>query len=202
MTVSFEIVELADHHVAAGRRLVATAFAGEPFAAGMFGDEPVARLVGMMGEYATWPSAAHPHALAAVADGVLLGVVSATGAGACTCGPPSDAPMADESHLPMSEQMELEFRRRVAHAHRTSGLPPHSHISTVATEPFVTGAGVGRALVAAAVQRQWDDGAACVVLECVSARLRFYEQCGFRMVTTFDDPAAPGLRTSLMRIDR
>ena len=56
--VSLRSLTPADYPVA--RRLVATAFAGEPFAVGMFGESPLDRFAGMTREYSTWPWQSNP----------------------------------------------------------------------------------------------------------------------------------------------
>ena len=45
--------ELALDEYAVARRLIATTFADEPFAYGMFGTSPLDRFKGMIGEYAS-----------------------------------------------------------------------------------------------------------------------------------------------------
>ena len=75
--------DLRPDDLEAARRIVATAFAGEPFAVGMFGEPPMHRLVGMTGEYSSWPSAANPIVVVAEADGLVVAVASATVPGEC-----------------------------------------------------------------------------------------------------------------------
>lgn len=191
--------ELASGDLPAARRIIATAFAGEAFAVGMFGESRLDRLVGMMGEYGDWPSAPGPIIVGAEAGGVLVGVALATLPGACHL-----CDEFDETSTPGStraERIEHEFQSVCRAAHLGSGLPAHAHIATVATDPFVQGSGVGRRIVRALVDRVFADGAECVALECLTTREQFYARSGFRRVAEFDDPGGPGLRCVLMRND-
>jgi ribosomal protein S18 acetylase RimI-like enzyme len=183
------------------RRLVATAFAGEPFAVGMFGEDPVDRLIGMTREYATWPDVDEPLLLAIEADGVLLGAALATFPGACHLCSHDGATSSISAADTRAAEIEQEFQARCRAAHLEAELPPHGHIITVATEHFIQGAGAGRRLVDALVARLVAAGAHCVVLECVTGRERFYTACGFRRVSEFPDPGGPDHRCLLMRLD-
>jgi GNAT superfamily N-acetyltransferase len=191
--------ELSTAEFSAARRLIASAFAGEPFAAGMFGEPRPARFLGMMQEYASWPFTSPSVVVAVHADGSLLGVTSSTPPGECHLCAGFEQP--DDVGLTTAARMEYEFQSRCRLAHLESGLPPHAHISTVATEPFVQGSGVGRQLVAATLDRLRVLGSECVVLECLTSRVPFYERCGFRQVVLFPDPGGPDLWSVLMRID-
>jgi ribosomal protein S18 acetylase RimI-like enzyme len=196
---SVRVRELGTEDLPAARRIIATAFAGEAFAVGMFGQSRLDRLVGMMGEYGDWPSAPSPIILCAEAGGVLVGVALATLPGACH--------LCDEFHetsAPGStgaERIEHEFQSVCRAAHLGERLPAHAHIATVATDPFVQGSGVGSRIVRALVDRVFADGAECVALECLTTREEFYVRSGFRRVVEFDDPGGPGLRCVLMRVD-
>jgi ribosomal protein S18 acetylase RimI-like enzyme len=183
----------------AARRLVARAFAGEPFALGMFGESRLDRLVGMTGEYREWPAAPSPLIVGAEAGGVLVGVALATRPGACHL-----CDEFDESSPPgptRAARIEHEFQSVCRAAHLDARLPAHAHITTVATDPFVHGCGVGTRVVRAVVDQVFAAGAECAALECLTTREEFYVRSGFRRLVEFDDPGGPGLRSVLMRID-
>jgi GNAT superfamily N-acetyltransferase len=181
------------------RRLAATAFASEAFATGMFGESAVARFVGMSKQYATWPGAEHPVIVIGESEGVLLGVASTSLPAKChIC---NDVPTALGSDATQAERVDHELLMVSRDAHLRNELPPHAHIATVATEQMLRGVGLGARLIAALVDRLWAMGGECAVLECLTVRESFYERCGFRRVVDFADPAGPGLRSSLMRID-
>ena len=197
LQLTFRELEVADYPVA--RRLVASAFAGEPFAVGMFGDSSLERLVGMVDEYAQWPHLERPLSVVATAGDVLVGAAVATLAGECDlCGGAPDAPAGPMSR---SAEVEFEFQRCCREAHLGADLPRHAHICTVAVDPFVKGVGLGRRLVVELLGRLRTAGASCVVLECLTSRERFYEACGFRTVVEFPDPGGPNLFSVLMRLD-
>lgn len=174
-----------------GRRIVAAAFAGEPFAFGMFGDEVLERYAGMLGNYSDWPADDEALVMAARVDGHLLGVALATRPGRCS--------LCDLLPDPDAHPIDAEFYRRCAQAHHDAALPPHVHIQTVATDAAVQGTGIGRILMGAllAETAAW---ASATVLECLTTRRRFYERIGFEVVSEFDDPGGPGLRALLMRL--
>ncbi len=195
--VSLRALVAADYPVA--RRLVASAFAGEPFAVGMFGESQLDRFAGMCREYSTWPWGANPVAVGAELAGTVVGVAVATPPGAChLC---DDFDESEPPEATRAAQIEHEFQLRSRRAHLDAGLPPHAHIASVATEPVLEGCGVGRQVVEHLVARLWDAGARCAVLECLTGREQFYANMGFRRVTEFDDPGGPGLRSLLMRRD-
>ncbi len=181
------------------RRLVATAFAGEPFAYGMFGESAVGRFVGMANEYADWPNSPNPVTVAAMSETTLVGVALATRAGAChLC---DDFDSSGEVGTTDAARIEHEFQLACRQAHLASGLPPHAHVQTVATEAFLRGSGLGRDLMVELLERLCRLGERCVVLECLTTRERFYERCGFGTIAEFADPGGPTLRSLLMRID-
>ena len=182
------------------RRIVATAFAGEAFAVGMFGESPLARLVGMTNEYSSWPETSTPLVLAAEVAGLLIGVGSATRPGECRLCDGFDETLRPDTTP--AARIERSFQLACRQAHLDSGLPPHGHIATVATDPSIQGAGVGRLVVAGLLDRLRQAGARCAVLECLTTRESFYRHLGFDRVVEFDDPGGPGLRSVLMRIDQ
>ena len=196
--VSLRSLTPADYPVA--RRLVATAFAGEPFAVGMFGESPLDRFAGMTREYSTWPWQSNPVAIAADVGGALVGVAVATLPGACHL-----CDGFDETEHPQStraEQIEYQFQLASRNAHQSQHLPPHAHIATVVTDLFLRGCGVGERVVHELTERLWAAGVVCAVLECLTTRERFYERAGFRRIADFADPGGPTLRSVLMRVDR
>ena len=197
-TVNIRPLTPTDHPTV--RRIVATAFAGEPFAFGMFGESPLDRLVGTLQQYASWPDSPELLALVAEHDGVLLSVATATPPGRCWLCDEFD-PAAAPGDGP-GDAIDHEFHRRCREAHLGSALPPHARITTVATDTFLAGAGIGGRLVRELAAQVFAGGATCAVLECLTAREAFYGRCGFRRVVEFDDPGAPGLRALLMRADR
>ena len=81
--VNFVVPELDVDEYTAARRMIATTFADEPFAFGMFGESPVDRFEGMIGEYASCPDAVDPVVVAAELAGVVVGVRYATLPGNC-----------------------------------------------------------------------------------------------------------------------
>ena len=191
--------DLRRDEFAAARRIIATAFAGEAFAVGMFGESSIDRLVGMIGEYATWPWAANPMVIGAQAADLLIGVGLATAPGEChLCDDFDESAVVDAP----AARIEREFQLACRQAHLGTGLPPHGHISAVASDPFIHGSGVGRRIVGALIDRIWMTDAECAVLECLTTRAAFYEHVGFRRVVEFDDPGGPELRAVLMRIGR
>jgi len=197
-TVTIRPLVLTDHPLV--RRIVAAAFAAEPFAFGMFGESALDRLVGTSLQYASWPQPPELLVLVAERDGVVLAVAAANAPGQCwlcTDFDPASAP-GDGA----GEVIDHEFHRRCRDAHLGNGLPTHARITTVATDPFLTGAGIGGRLVRELVAQVFADGATCVVLECLTTREAFYERCGFHRVVEFADPGGPGLRALLMRVDR
>jgi ribosomal protein S18 acetylase RimI-like enzyme len=184
----------------AARRIIATAFAGEPFAVGMFGESRLDRLIGMIGDYRAWPWAADPIVVVAEAGGAVIGSASATLPGACHPCDDFDPVVAPDAT--QAQRIEHEFQSRCRAAHLDSDLPPHAHITTVAIDPFLQGSGVGGRLVRELIDRIWATDTACAVLECLTARESFYSRSGFRSIAEFDDPGGPDLRAVLMRIDR
>ena len=197
--VNCVVQELALDEYTVARRMIATTFADEPFAYGMFGESPVDRFEGMMGEYASWPDAVDPVVVAAVLAGVVVGVGYATLPGNCSL-----CDRSDETNEPghSAHPIEIEFQSACRHAHLSQKLPPHAHVSTVATDHFLRGSGVGRLVVEGLLGRLATAGVDTVVLECLTARGRFYERFGFRRLTEFPDPGGPDLRSVLMRLDQ
>ena len=191
--------DLRPDDLGAACRIIATAFAGEAFAVGMFGESPLHRLVGMTGEYGDWPWATDPIAMVAETDGLVVGVASATVPG--DCHPCDHLDPAEPEGMSRSQRIEHEFQSACRTADLSASLPPHADIATVATDMFLQGSGIGRRVVQDLIDRVWLTGAECVVLECLTTREAFYRRCGFRRVVEFADPGGPGLRSVLMRRD-
>ena len=197
VTVDLRLLDPARFGVA--RRLVAAAFSGEPFTFAMYPPTRLDRFVGLHADYADWPGAAAT-TWGVWAGDALLGVTSAFPAGCCP--PCAEDPTLDPDTLSPSGRVNHVFRLRCRDAHRQGGLPPHAYLGTVAIEPAAAGHGIGRQLVRGVVERLWRAGEHCVVLECVRDLVPFYARCGFRVVSEFDDPGAPGLRSCCLRADR
>jgi ribosomal protein S18 acetylase RimI-like enzyme len=181
------------------RRIVATAFEGEPFARGMYGESPLARFAGLADDYATWPSSSHPILIGAEAAGHLVGVAFATLPDQCGLCDVFD--QTKKTVVTKAERINDEFLLVSRRSHLTNELPPHAHITTVATEPTLHGTGVGRLLMKALIDVLRSQAVETVVLECLTSRAAFYEHCGFVRVEEFADPGGPDLRTLLMRAD-
>ena len=190
------IGEVPARDYAPARRLVASAFAMEPFAFGMFGDSAIVRFAGMAHHYEAWPSASNPVVIGATAGGHLVGVVLATLPGECGL---CDAPLPSfDGDGAVADRIDYEFHVAARRAHGANDLGPHARVETVVTEPTLHGSGIGRVLVGSAIEHLRLLKVESVVLECLTTRARFYEHLGFRCVDEFDDPSGPGLRFVLM----
>jgi ribosomal protein S18 acetylase RimI-like enzyme len=178
------------------RRILATAFAGEPFATGMYGPEPLARLAGTIGEYAAWPADDRLVVVATVGE-TVVGAAGATVAGDCHhCDRP--APVLPGAPTE-ADRIDHEFQNRCRALHRTHEPGPHAHITSVAVDPAVHGTGIGRRVVGYVRERLAAEDTHPMLLECLTTRAEFYERCGFDRVEEFDDPGGPDLRAVLMR---
>jgi GNAT superfamily N-acetyltransferase len=178
------------------RRIVAAAFSGEPFSVGMYGPDRAERYRRLLQDFAEFPTARHLVTVAAVDDAVVA-LAALQAPGTCSlCGSEPEAPGPDAD---AAAHIDFEFARRCRAAHLGAGLPSdHARITTVATEPFLAGSGIGRQVVLAALAQAWELGAPLVALECLRSRAAFYARVGFGEVTEFDDPGGPGLRALLM----
>jgi GNAT superfamily N-acetyltransferase len=178
------------------RRIVAAAFSGEPFTIGMYGPIRSERYRRLLQDYQDYPSDRYDVTVAAV-DQVVVALASLELPGDCgLCTRPMPELAADAD---AGAAIDHAFELRCRHAHASSGLPDdHARITTVATEPFLAGEGIGRRVVAAALDRAWAHGASCVALECLRSRAAFYAHLGFEEVVEFDDPGGPELRSLLM----
>ncbi len=191
------MVDVDEYPIA--RRIVATAFAGEPFARGMYGDSPLDRFAGLADDYATWPSSSHPMLIGVEAAGHLVGVALATLPGERGLCDVFDR--TDKIRATKAERINDEFLLRSRRSHLTNALPPHAHITTGATDPTLHGTGVGRHLMTALIHSLRSRAVETVVLECLTPPRVFYEHCGFVRVHEFADPGGPDLRAVLMRAD-
>jgi ribosomal protein S18 acetylase RimI-like enzyme len=195
-----EVRDLVDADLPVVRRIMAGAFAGEPIARGMFGDSILDQLVGMAGDYATWPWAEGLTTLVVEDRGMVLGAAAAS--------PPGSCKLCDRFHhelrdgATVAERIEHEFQLACQIAHVGADLPPHAHITSVAIDPLAHGAGLGQVLVAGLLEQIWADDTDTAVLECLTTRESFYARFGFRTVASFPDPAGPDLTCVLMRLDR
>jgi ribosomal protein S18 acetylase RimI-like enzyme len=190
---------IAPDEYPAARRIVATAFADEPFVHAMYGEAALDRFIGLADEYSTWPSSAHAITIGVEAAGHLVAVAVATPPGQCGL---CDTFVATE-RIPATEGERIldEFLAVCRHVHVGNVLPPHAHITTVATDPMLHGSGVGRLLMEALVEHLRTAAIETAVLECLESRAAFYEHCGFVLIDEFDDPGGPDLRGLLMRRD-
>jgi ribosomal protein S18 acetylase RimI-like enzyme len=173
--------------------VAARAFFDEAFMRGMLGDDPLVRMRGSHHLYSTeeWDDeAVH---LAAYIGPVAAGLVRMSPVGAChVCHLDPSSPPDD----PIARQ-EWDFEIACAAVHR--GLPDHAWISRVAVEPQLQGAGIGGALMRAAIDAIGAHGPATVLLECLDVRESFYVGHAFTRVAQVVDPYADA--TYLMRRD-
>jgi ribosomal protein S18 acetylase RimI-like enzyme len=181
------------------RRILALAFAGEPFTIGMYGPSRIQRLRGTLAGHADWPDDDRL-VIVATLDEMIVGVAGATRAGCCSrCDTPGK-PLPDDPSP--DDRIDHALRTRIGASHRSYQQTPHGHINSVAVDPGAQGAGIGRTLVTGLVDRLCAEDSLPILLECASNRARFYERCGFVRLDEFDDPAGPGLGVTLMRLDR
>ena len=191
--LSFGILRPEDWPAAMG--LSARAFFDEPYVQEMFGADALVRYAGIHARCASATPQPEDVLVASYAGTTLVGVVKCSPPGAChMCGHggigerPSDA----------TEGLDWEFEGNVRRAHAEQG--DHAWVSRVAIEPALHGLGIGRQLMAAALDHLDAAGAPAVLLECQDHRVRFYQACGFTDVGTFPDPVGPDAH--LMRSER
>ncbi|HEX9260508.1 MAG TPA: GNAT family N-acetyltransferase [Acidimicrobiales bacterium] len=185
---------------AAAPGLDARAFADEPFAIGMFGRHRHERFIGLLRLNNPWPPLRDFQVgYVAVVEGVMVAMAAGRLAGHCRQCTEVD-PGASVPEDP-ALAVDHEFDVAVHHAHARSVGVPHAHVGPVMTEPLLFGRGIGAQVMVPLMERLWAVGSSCVVLECVPARVTFYERCGFRVLDEFADPAGPSLTVCLMRAD-
>lgn len=192
--VSFRL--LAPEEWAAAVDLSARAFIDEPYVVELFGEERVTRYARVLEHFRAKAWSSDARVIAATCGPVLVGFVSVFPPGHCqlcldTATATSSAP--DDER----ERMEWQFDRDRSRAHQAQG--EHAWIHKVAVEPFLSGQGIGRALVAQALSEARRSGAGCVILECQPHREAFYASCGMTRSSTFPDPVGPDV--SVMRVD-
>ena len=179
---------------AVGAAVAARAFHDEEFVVGMFGPDPIPRYAAVhhLYRHESWDeNAIH---LGAFAGPELVGVIRASPAGRChACAvidpdtPPGDPVLA----------ADWAFEVEVTRSH--APYADHAWISRVAVEPTLHGAGIGSALVDAAVGQLASHGGGTVLLECLAQREGFYLARGFVREGEIPDPNAT--MSYLMRLD-
>jgi GNAT superfamily N-acetyltransferase len=193
----FEVRDATDDDWSQVPTLLARAYLDEPFVPPMFGDHPIDRFAGLRALYSSPLDRARVNVVACV-DGVVVGMTGAARAGRCricTAVDP-DAPRPTDRAAAIDHEFDVNCRR----AHLAASLPPHARVGPVGSDPALHGAGVGRAVVGAVLDRLDALGDRCIVLECLEHRERFYAHFGFERIGTFPDPAGP--TALLMRRDR
>jgi len=175
--------------------LVARSFHGEPFSAAMFGDAPLPRFAQAHRFYQALPWYDADLDLGAFLDDVLVGLSLGSPPGGChVCEhvDPQRPPPDPAEHA----EWVFEVNTQAAHADQGS----HAWVSRLVVDPPLQGSGLGRALIAEALEVfRSDDGPVRVLLECQPHRESFYLGCGFARVRTFPDPGLPDCL--LLRID-
>src|SRR5207342_1221553 len=108
------------------------------------------------------------------AGGHLVGIALATLPGQCELCEAFDQSKPGPTMETDAERIEREFQSACRRSHLTTELPPHAHITTVATEPALHGSGIGRALMDALAEALRSRDVEWVVLECLTSRALFY----------------------------
>ncbi|HYN74618.1 MAG TPA: GNAT family N-acetyltransferase [Candidatus Limnocylindria bacterium] len=184
---SLDIRELVPHERGVAAGVAARAFFDEEFMVGMMGADPLTRLEGSHRLYSEEPWHTGALHLAAFAGSTMVGVVRASPLGRCFVCFGVDPTKRPDDDVAANE---WEFERAVQAVHLRH--PEHAWISRVAVEPQLHGAGVGSALLAAAVDRVTDRPDTMVLLECLSTRESFYVRNGFHRLDDVPDPFAEG----------
>jgi GNAT superfamily N-acetyltransferase len=185
MTPAIETREMSRDEWTAASGVASRAFFDEAFMVGMLGIDPLERFRGAHQLYAgeTFDHAA-VHLGAYVGD-ALVGVIRASAYGTChVC-------LAIDPGDPPSDPVEAKewlFEVGVRETHLRHG--PHAWISRVAVEPQVHGAGVGSALLRAALAALSRQGGGLVLLECLASRESFYLAHGFDRRDDVPEPFA------------
>ena len=133
--------------------------------------------------------------LGAYVDGVLVGAALGCPPGGCHVCEHVDP---RRSPTEPAERDEWAFEVNTAAAHADQGS--HAWVSRLVVDPALQGSGIGRALIAGALDLFGaDDQPLRVLLECQPHRESLYVGCGFTRVRTFPDPGQPDCL--LMRLD-
>jgi ribosomal protein S18 acetylase RimI-like enzyme len=177
---------LEQHEWPAAMRLSARSSLNEPYMVEMFGKDPIRRFALANRHYQSTPWYDDQQKLAAFVGDRLVGY--------CVCSAPGHCHVCtdtDRERPPDDELRVADWRWKVnvqaAHADHDA----HGWISSVAVDPVLHGAGIGRALMSQAIASLRADGAHTVLLECQGHRETFYLACGFHRVRTFPDPVGP-----------
>lgn len=186
---------LQPHEWPAAMTLAARAFHGEPFSTALFGEAPVPRFAQAHRFYQAlrWYDA--DLNLGAFLDGVLVGAALGCRPGGCHVCEHVDPQRPPEDP---AEHDEWVFEVNTAAAHADQGS--HAWVSRLVVEPALQGSGIGRAMIAGALDLfRAGDRPVRVLLECQPHRESLYLGCGFTRVRTFPDPGQPDCL--LMRLD-
>jgi len=186
--------EIGRDQWAVATSLAARAFFDEEFIVGMLGPDPLRRWADVHHFYAAEEfdvAAAH---LGAFLGDVLGGIIRVSPYGECyVCAHVDPMSPPEDPILAKDWRFEVEVLR--AHAEQ----PTHAWISRVAVEPQLHGAGLGTALLAAAVDHLAASGPGTVLLECLAQRETFYAGRGFHRVGEVVDAHAD--RSYLMLLE-
>jgi GNAT superfamily N-acetyltransferase len=174
--------------------LAARSFLKEPFMIDMFGIEPLRRFTLAHRFYRSSPWQDKDDQLGAFIGDVLVGLCLSSPPGQCHLCENTDPAQPPTDPLLVSE---WQFEVNVQAAHADQGT--HAWMRRIAVDPALQGAGIGRALIAQALDQLRGRGAPAVLLECQNHREDFYVACGFRRVDTV--PEATGPVAILMRAD-
>ena len=190
---TIDIRELRRDEWSTAMAVATRAFLHEPFIAAMFGANLHQRFVATREFYAATPWTPIDLRLGAFLAGDLVGVVVASPEGGCHLCKPEGDPDAD---LPPDESRWQELAR-LSHVPQ----PPHARIGRLVVEPTLHGAGIGRALLVAALRWLEQRGATVVLLECETGREDFYLATGFDRVAIISTPTNGDEGSYLMRRD-
>ena len=174
--------------------LATRSFVNEPFMVEMFGADPLQRFALAHRFYQSSPWQAADQTLGAFVGGILVGLCLSSPPGRCYVCEDIDPGRPPEDPLLL---VEWQFEVNVRAAHADQGA--HAWMRRVAVDPALRRAGIGRRLIADAVQELSAAGARAVLLECQPHREDLYVASGFRRVRTFPEPSGPD--AVLMRAD-
>jgi len=174
--------------------LATRSFVNEPFMVEMFGADPLHRFALAHRFYQSSPWQDADQTLGAFVGGVLVGLCLSSPSGRCNVCEHIDPRRPPEDPLLF---FEWQFEVNVQAAHGDQGA--HAWMRHMAVDPALRRAGIGRRLIADALQELSAAGARAVLLECQPHREDLYVACGFRRVRTFPEPSGPD--ATLMRAD-